>query len=102
MHVMYLWQVKTPAESKYPYDYCKQAGDDFAGRSVASAERRRLPVGKGVGSDTRGAGASGGGVGWEDKELPLPQGEGEFPFLPHPSLYQLALLRSFLSAHRPL
>ena len=23
MHVMYLWQVKTPAESKYPYDYCK-------------------------------------------------------------------------------
>jgi branched-chain amino acid transport system substrate-binding protein len=24
MHVMYLWQVKTPAESKYPYDYCKK------------------------------------------------------------------------------
>jgi branched-chain amino acid transport system substrate-binding protein len=24
MHVMYLWQVKTPAESKYKYDYCKQ------------------------------------------------------------------------------
>jgi branched-chain amino acid transport system substrate-binding protein len=23
MHVMYLWQVKTPAESKYAYDYCK-------------------------------------------------------------------------------
>jgi len=23
MHVMYLWQVKTPAESKYPFDYCK-------------------------------------------------------------------------------
>ena len=24
MHVMYLWQVKSPAESKYPYDYCKK------------------------------------------------------------------------------
>ncbi len=24
MHVMHLWQVKTPAESKYPFDYCKQ------------------------------------------------------------------------------
>ena len=24
MHVMHLWQVKTPAESKYPYDYCKE------------------------------------------------------------------------------
>ncbi|HTW69654.1 MAG TPA: ABC transporter substrate-binding protein [Acetobacteraceae bacterium] len=24
MHVMYLWQVKSPAESKYPYDYCKR------------------------------------------------------------------------------
>jgi branched-chain amino acid transport system substrate-binding protein len=23
MHVMHLWQVKTPAESKYPFDYCK-------------------------------------------------------------------------------
>ena len=23
MHVMYLWQVKTAAESKYPFDYCK-------------------------------------------------------------------------------
>ena len=85
-----------------PVRLLQEAGHDFARRSVATAERRRLPVGEGVGSDTRGAGASGGGVGWEDKELPLPQGEGEFPFLPHPSLYQLALLRSFLSAHRPL
>jgi branched-chain amino acid transport system substrate-binding protein len=24
MHVMHLWQVKSPAESKYPYDYCKE------------------------------------------------------------------------------
>lgn len=24
MHIMHLWQVKTPAESKYPYDYCKE------------------------------------------------------------------------------
>jgi len=24
MHVMHLWQVKTPAESKYPFDYCQQ------------------------------------------------------------------------------
>ena len=24
MHVMHLWQVKTVAESKYPYDYCKE------------------------------------------------------------------------------
>ena len=24
MHLMHLWQVKTPAESKYPYDYCKE------------------------------------------------------------------------------
>ena len=24
MHEMHLWQVKSPAESKYPYDYCKQ------------------------------------------------------------------------------
>ena len=24
MHEMYLWQVKTVAESKYPYDYCKE------------------------------------------------------------------------------
>lgn len=24
MHVMHLWQVKTPSESKYPYDYCKE------------------------------------------------------------------------------
>jgi branched-chain amino acid transport system substrate-binding protein len=23
MHVMHLWQVKTPAESKYPFDYCE-------------------------------------------------------------------------------
>ncbi|HEY1934967.1 MAG TPA: ABC transporter substrate-binding protein [Acetobacteraceae bacterium] len=23
MHVMHLWQVKSPAESKYPFDYCK-------------------------------------------------------------------------------
>jgi branched-chain amino acid transport system substrate-binding protein len=23
MHVMHLWQVKAPAESKYPFDYCK-------------------------------------------------------------------------------
>jgi branched-chain amino acid transport system substrate-binding protein len=23
MHVMHLWQVKTPAESKYPFDYCQ-------------------------------------------------------------------------------
>jgi branched-chain amino acid transport system substrate-binding protein len=23
MHVMYLWQVKPPAEAKYPFDYCK-------------------------------------------------------------------------------
>jgi branched-chain amino acid transport system substrate-binding protein len=23
MHVMYLWQVKSPSESKYPFDYCK-------------------------------------------------------------------------------
>ena len=29
MHVMHLWQVKTPAESKYPYDYCKEVGDAF-------------------------------------------------------------------------
>jgi branched-chain amino acid transport system substrate-binding protein len=27
MHVMHLWQVKTPAESKYPYDYCKQVAE---------------------------------------------------------------------------
>jgi branched-chain amino acid transport system substrate-binding protein len=24
MHVMHLWQVKSPADSKYPYDYCKE------------------------------------------------------------------------------
>ena len=24
MHVMHLWQVKSPAELKYPYDYCKE------------------------------------------------------------------------------
>jgi branched-chain amino acid transport system substrate-binding protein len=24
MHVMHLWQVKTVAESKYPFDYCKE------------------------------------------------------------------------------
>jgi branched-chain amino acid transport system substrate-binding protein len=24
MHVMHLWQVKTVAESIYPYDYCKE------------------------------------------------------------------------------
>src|SRR5579871_846244 len=24
MHVMHLWEVKSPAESKYPYDYCKE------------------------------------------------------------------------------
>jgi len=24
MHVMHLWQVKSPSEAKYPYDYCKQ------------------------------------------------------------------------------
>ena len=24
MHVMHLWQVKAPSESKYPYDFCKQ------------------------------------------------------------------------------
>ncbi len=24
MHVMHLWQVKSPPESKYPYDYCKE------------------------------------------------------------------------------
>jgi branched-chain amino acid transport system substrate-binding protein len=24
MHVMHLWQVKSPTESKYPYDYCKE------------------------------------------------------------------------------
>jgi branched-chain amino acid transport system substrate-binding protein len=24
MHEMHLWQVKTVAESKYPYDYCKE------------------------------------------------------------------------------
>jgi branched-chain amino acid transport system substrate-binding protein len=23
MHVMHLWQVKSPSEAKYPYDYCK-------------------------------------------------------------------------------
>jgi branched-chain amino acid transport system substrate-binding protein len=24
MHVMHLWQVKSPSEAKYPYDYCKE------------------------------------------------------------------------------
>ena len=24
MHMMHLWQVKQVAESKYPYDYCKE------------------------------------------------------------------------------
>lgn len=24
MHVMHLWQVKSPSEAKYPYDFCKQ------------------------------------------------------------------------------
>jgi branched-chain amino acid transport system substrate-binding protein len=24
MHAMHLWQVKSPSEAKYPYDYCKQ------------------------------------------------------------------------------
>ena len=31
MHVMHLWQVKPPAESKYPFDYCKQLVTHSAG-----------------------------------------------------------------------
>ena len=57
MHVMHLWQVKPPSESKYPYDYCKEVGDDPAGPGVAAAGRGRLPAGEGVG---------------EGRALPLP------------------------------
>ena len=48
MHVMHLWQVKTAAESKCPYDYCKEVVSIRAGSGLASARRRWLPAGEGV------------------------------------------------------
>ena len=48
MHVMHLWQVKPVAESKYPYDYCKEVVDHPARSGVAPARRGRLPAGEGL------------------------------------------------------
>ena len=48
MHVMHLWQVKTVAESKYPYDYCKEVVSIPPDRGMAPACRRRLPAGEGL------------------------------------------------------
>ena len=46
MRDMYLFQVKTPAESKYPFDYYKQLAVIPADRGLPPAERERVPAGE--------------------------------------------------------
>ena len=46
IHPAYLVQVKTPAESKAPWDYYKIVADDSRRPGVPSAGRRRLPAGE--------------------------------------------------------
>ena len=43
---MYLFQVKTPAESKDPYDYYKLVATIPADRGLPAADRGRLPAGE--------------------------------------------------------
>ena len=44
LHDAYLFEVKKPAESKYPWDYYKLRRDDPRRRGVPAARRRRLPA----------------------------------------------------------
>ena len=45
IHPAYLFEVKKPAESKYPGDYLQAARHHPGGRGVPSAQGRRLPAG---------------------------------------------------------
>ena len=46
LHPAYLFEVKKPAESKYPGDFYKLQRHDPGGRSVPPAQGRRLPAGQ--------------------------------------------------------
>ncbi len=46
IHDMYLFEVKTPAESKGPWDYYKTARHHPGGRGLPPARRGRLPAGQ--------------------------------------------------------
>lgn len=44
VHNMYLWQVKTPAESKYPWDYYKLVGTVPANEAFRPLEKSECPM----------------------------------------------------------
>ncbi len=46
IHDTYVWQVKTPAESKYPFDYYKMVGHVPAEDVFLSMERLGCPFAK--------------------------------------------------------
>ena len=48
---MYLFEVKKPAESKYPWRLLSSARDHPGGRSVPSAQGRQLPAGEQLSAD---------------------------------------------------
>ena len=48
IHPAYLFEVKTPAESKYPWDYYKLVATIPGGRGVPAALGKRVPAGEEV------------------------------------------------------
>ncbi len=46
VHPAYLFEVKTPSESKYPGRLLQRARHHPGGRSIPSAQGRRLPAGQ--------------------------------------------------------
>jgi len=44
LHDMYLWQVKSPAESQYPWDYCRKLATIPAAQAFASLSASACPL----------------------------------------------------------
>jgi branched-chain amino acid transport system substrate-binding protein len=44
IHDMYLWQVKSPAESKYPWDYCRKLATIPAQTAFAAPSAPACPL----------------------------------------------------------
>ena len=44
LHDMYLWQVKSPAELQYPWDYCRKLATIPAAQAFASLSASACPL----------------------------------------------------------